>query len=44
MCMMLVMPVSAAEIGSEEESVTITPEAGASVYTYNNYFRKITPK
>lgn len=42
MCMMLVIPVSASEIGSEEESVTITPEA--SVYAYNNYFRKITPK
>ncbi len=44
MCMMLVMPVSAAEIAPEEEIVTMTQEAGASVYTYNNYFRKITPK
>lgn len=42
MCMMLVIPVSASEIGSEEESVIIIPET--SVYAYNNYFRKITPK
>lgn len=43
MCMMLVMPVSAAEVVSEEETITMTEESIASVYS-TNYFRKITKK
>ncbi len=43
MYLMLVMPVSAAEIMSEEETITMTEETEASVYA-TNYFRKITPK
>ena len=43
MCMMLVMPVSAAEIAPKDETVTMTDESVASVYS-TNYFRKITSK
>ena len=42
MCMMLVMPVSAAEIKTED-SITMTEESEAALYS-TNYFRKITPK
>ncbi len=43
MCMMLVMPVSAAEVAPKDETATITEESVASVYA-TNYFRKITKK
>lgn len=43
MCVMFAMPVSAAEVVSEEETVTMTEESVASVYS-TNYFRKITTK
>ena len=43
MCVMFAMPVSAAEVVSEEETITMTEESVASVYS-TNYFRKITTK
>ena len=43
MCVMFAMPVSAAEVVSEEETITMTEESVASVYS-TNYFRKITSK
>ncbi len=43
MCMMFVMPVSAAEITPKGETVIATEESDSSVYA-TNYFRKITKK